>query len=180
MLNVCTMAPLSSFFSGQCKVISPHSSFVSPVPKSPRKKKLGNDEVISFSYFLSKTSGNTQWLFWRMLVTLLLRRTVFLLQCLSVSLGGRGKEQQQNKREVSKGHVCRKSGWSHHYAICFPRKKEGEQKRFYIPKKKRQQKIMVAHNTPFPPFQRVGTTTSSQIKKAFLGCQKKGILRRRK
>ena len=61
----------------------------------------------------------------------------------------------------------------------FPEKKEGEQKRFYIPEK-RQQKIIVAHNTPFPPFQCVGTTTSSQIKKTFLGCQKKGILRRRK
>ncbi len=123
------------FFSGQCKVISPHSSFVSPVPKSPRKKKLANDEVISFRYFLSKTSGNTQWLsFWRMLVTLLLRRTVFLLQCLS--LGGRGKEQQQNKRKVSKGHVCRKSGWSHHYTICFPRKKRGWTKEILHTRKK--------------------------------------------
>ncbi len=125
------------FFSGQCKVISPHSSFVSPVPKSPRKKKLANGEVISFSYFLSKTSGNTQWLsFWRMLVTLLLRRTVFLLQCLSVSLGGRGKEQQQNKLEVSKGRVCRKSGCSHRYTICFPRKKRGWTKEILHTRKK--------------------------------------------
>ena len=169
------------FFSGQCKVISPHSSFVSPVPKSPRKKKLANGEVISFSYFLSKTSGNTQWLsFWRMLVTLLLRRTVFLLQCLSVSLGGKGKEHQQNKQEVSKG-PCLQNEWVIS-PLCnlFSSKKRGWTKKILHTQKKRQQKIMVAHNTPFPPFQRVGTTTSSQIKKAFLGCQKKGILRRRK